>query len=51
MDNVDRIIAYEASKLSDEEAAVMFQALIDFYSRMAAALVEAGLYHQATWED
>ena len=55
MDKVERIIAYETGKLSDEELIKLFQELIDSgeawtlqgsYGRMASALIEAGLCHR-----
>ena len=55
-DLIDRINAYEDGTLSSEETIQLFQHLIDTgliwelqgsYGRMAAALVRAGLCHEA----
>ena len=55
MPAVDKIMAYEAGDMNDEEMVEFFQELIDsgmawklqgHYSRTAAALLKAGLCHK-----
>ena len=55
MDQVDKIMAYEAGELDDEDIIELFQELVSsglawqlqgHYGRTAAALIAAGYVHQ-----